>query len=43
LPSKLGLNKTKPFHKRNRTINLEGNSLAIFSTNTGLNNLKDAM
>jgi hypothetical protein len=43
MSSKIGLNKAKPLHKRNRTINLEGNSLAIFSTNAGVNNLKEGM
>jgi hypothetical protein len=46
LAQKIGLNKNykgKTFHKRNKTINVEGSGMGIFSNNAGIANLKDGI
>jgi hypothetical protein len=46
MAQKIGQNKNykgKPFHKRNKTIIVEGSGMGIFSNNAGIANLKDGI
>jgi len=46
MAQKIGQNKNykgKLFHKRNKTIIVEGSGMGIFSNNAGIANLKDGI